>query len=105
MRRGSQGVRLIALEGRKTGTLAAVQQVTESDEELLLISAGGQVIRTQTATVNRYSPGARGVVVMRLAQGDRVVAIAAFRPGLADHLSMGDNGGPGGAGDPDPAGG
>ena len=32
--RGGQGVRLIALEGRKTGLVAAVQQVTEEDEEL-----------------------------------------------------------------------
>ena len=32
--RGGQGVRLIALEGRKTGVVAAVQQVTEADEEL-----------------------------------------------------------------------
>ena len=54
--RGGQGVGLIALEGRKTGDVAAVQQVTEEDEELLLISAGGQVIRTETNTINRYSP-------------------------------------------------
>ena len=32
--RGGQGVRLISLEGRKTGDVAAVQQVTEEDEEL-----------------------------------------------------------------------
>ena len=37
--RGGQGVGLISLEGRKTGDVAAVQQVTEEDEELLLISA------------------------------------------------------------------
>ena len=54
--RGGQGVGLISLEGRKTGDVAAVQQVTEEDEELLLISAGGQVIRTETNTINRYSP-------------------------------------------------
>ncbi len=89
--RGGQGVRLIALEGRKTGLVAAVQQVTEEDEELLLISAGGQVIRTETNTINRYSSGARGVIVMRLAEGDRVVGIAAFRPGLAERNGIGDN--------------
>jgi DNA gyrase subunit A len=101
--RGGQGVRLIALEGRKTGLVAAVQQVTEQDEELVLISEGGQVIRTETNTINRYSSGARGVIVMRLAEGDRVAAIAAFRPGLADRDGMGDDdapatGGPGQAG-------
>jgi DNA gyrase subunit A len=98
MRRGPQGVRLIALEGRKTGNVAAVQQVTEEDEELLLISAGGQVIRTETNTINRQHAQARGVITMRLAEGDRVVAIAAFRAGLAEREGIGDNGAP--EGDP-----
>ncbi len=89
--RGGQGVQLIALEGRKTGDVAAVQQVTEADEELFLISSGGQVIRTETNTINRYSSGARGVIVMRLAEGDRVVAINAFRAGLAEQGSIEDN--------------
>ncbi|HEX5241279.1 MAG TPA: DNA gyrase subunit A [Candidatus Limnocylindrales bacterium] len=104
--RGGQGVRLIALEGRKTGVVAAVQQVTEQDEELVLISAHGQVVRTDVKTVNRYSPSARGVIVMRLNEGDRVVGIAAFRPGLAEGRLSDDNGSPeagpgGGAGAPD----
>jgi DNA gyrase subunit A len=92
--RGGQGVRLISLEGKKTGVVAAVQQVTDEDEELLLISSGGQVIRTETNSINRYSSNARGVIVMRLAEGDRVVAIAAFRAGLADRDGMGDNDSP-----------
>jgi DNA gyrase subunit A len=92
--RGGQGVMLIPLEGRKTGRVAAVQQVTEADEELLLISAGGQVVRTQTNTINRYSSGARGVITMRLNEGDRVVGIAAFSEGLAERGGMEDNGDP-----------
>jgi DNA gyrase subunit A len=99
--RGGQGVRLISLEGRKTGVVAAVQQVTDMDEELVLISAQGQVVRTELDTVNRYSPNARGVIVMRLNEGDRVVGIAAFRPGLAEARDSDDNGGP----DPSPGGG
>ncbi|HSW41426.1 MAG TPA: DNA gyrase subunit A [Patescibacteria group bacterium] len=89
--RGGQGVMLIPLEGRKTGRVAAVQQVTEADEELLLISAGGQVVRTRTNTINRYSSGARGVITMRLNENDRVVGIAAFSEGLAERGVMGDN--------------
>jgi DNA gyrase/topoisomerase IV subunit A len=88
------GVRLIALEGRKTGVVAAVQQVTDEDEELVLISVGGQVIRTETNSINRYSSAARGVIVMRLAEGDSVAAIAAFRAGLAERGAIGDNGDP-----------
>jgi DNA gyrase subunit A len=91
MRRGSQGVRLISLEGRKTGLVAAVQQVTEEDEELLLISAHGQVVRTDVRTINRQHAAARGVITMRLNEGDRVVGIAAFRPGLAEARVEGDN--------------
>jgi DNA gyrase subunit A len=99
--RGGQGVQLIALEGRKTGEVAAVQQVDDTDEELLLISAGGQVVRTETNTINRYSSGARGVIVMRLNEGDRVVGIAAFRSGLAARDGMGDDDGTGGDKGPD----
>ena len=44
---------------------------------------------------------------MRLAEGDRVAAIAAFRPGLADRDGMGDDGAPatGGPGQTGPTGG
>ena len=94
MHRGSQGVRLISLEGKKTGDVAAVQQVTELDEELLLISAGGQVVRTDVNTINRQHAQARGVITMRMNEGDRVVAISAFRAGLADPDGIGDNGAP-----------
>jgi DNA gyrase subunit A len=94
MHRGSQGVRLISLEGRKTGRVAAVQLVTEQDEELLLISSGGQVVRTDVKSINRYGSQARGVIVMRLNAGDEVAGIAVFRAGLAEQRTIGDNGGP-----------
>ncbi|MEP7378203.1 MAG: DNA gyrase subunit A [Chloroflexota bacterium] len=104
MHRGSQGVRLIALEGAKTGKVAAVSLVDESDEELLLISREGQVVRTDVKSVNRYGSQARGVIVMRLNDGDVIGGIAVFRaetrdsvvPGLADGEPMPDNDGPGG---------
>jgi DNA gyrase subunit A len=106
MHRGPQGVRLISLEGKKTGNVAAVQQVTEEDEELLLISAGGQVVRTDVKTINRQHAQARGVITMRLNEGDRVVGIAAFRAGLAERDGMGDDGAPesGGPGQAGPGG-
>ncbi|MGZ6297027.1 MAG: DNA gyrase C-terminal beta-propeller domain-containing protein, partial [Candidatus Limnocylindrales bacterium] len=100
MHRGSQGVRLISLEGSKTGLVAAVQLVTETDEELLLISSGGQVVRTDVNSINRYGSAARGVIVMRLNEGDTVAGIAVFRAGLAEQRAMGDNDGPAGDGTP-----
>ena len=91
MHRGSQGVRLISLEGSKTGNVAAVELVTEDDDELLLISSGGQVVRTDVKSVNRYGSSARGVIVMRLNEGDDVAGIAVFRQGLAEQRSMAEN--------------
>jgi DNA gyrase subunit A len=102
MHRGSQGVRLISLEGAKTGQVAAVELVTEQDEELLLISSGGQVVRTDVQTINRYGSAARGVIVMRLNEGDQVVGIAVFRAGLAEGRTIGDNDAPADTG-PTPA--
>ena len=64
------------------------------EKDVFLISSGGQVIRTETNTINRYSSGARGVIVMRLAECDWVVAIAAFREGLAEWGGVDDNDGP-----------
>ncbi|MGH2407535.1 MAG: DNA gyrase subunit A [Candidatus Limnocylindrales bacterium] len=98
--RGGQGVKLIRLEGSKTGDVAAVELVTEQDEELLLISAGGQVVRTDVMAITRQHTDTRGVIVMRLNEGDTVAGIAVFRAGLAEQRSMGDNGAPAGDGTP-----
>ncbi len=75
--------------------VAAVELVDETDEELLLISAGGQVVRTDVKSVNRYSSAARGVIVMRLNEGDSVAGIAVFRAGLAEQRGIDHNDGPG----------
>jgi DNA gyrase subunit A len=100
--RGSQGVKLISLEGAKTGKVASVELVTEDDEELLLISSGGQVVRTDVKAINRYGSAARGVIVMRLNEGDTVAGIAVFREGLAAQRAMGENPIPGSPdGEPD----
>ncbi len=102
MHRGSQGVRLISLEGSKTGRVAAVELVDEQDEELLLISKSGQVVRTDVKSVNRYGSSARGVIVMRLNDGDEVAGIAVFRAEnrgdnkVTDDDSMPDNDDPSG---------
>jgi DNA gyrase subunit A len=92
--RGGQGVRLIPLEGSKTGNVAAIQLVAEDAEELMLISSAGQVVRTDVHSVSRQSSSARGVIVMRLNEGDDVAGIAVFRQGLAEQRSMAENGEP-----------
>jgi len=91
MGRPTQGVRLISLEGAKTGDVATVRIVEETDEELLLISSAGQVVRTDVKTVSRQKSAARGVIVMRLNDGDEVAGIAVFRAGLAEQRGDGQN--------------
>jgi len=91
--RGTQGVRLIPLEGRKTGPVIAVGQVSEADEEVILISAEGQVVRTKLESIATRNDGSsQGVRVMTLREGDKVAGIAAFRMGLAKRDSEGENG-------------
>jgi DNA gyrase subunit A len=90
--RGGQGVRLISLEGAKSGKVASVELVDESDEELLLISSEGQVVRTDVDSINRYGSAARGVIVMRLNKGDSVAGIAVFREGMAEEDAVDENG-------------
>ena len=90
--RGTQGVRLIPLEGRKTGPVVAVRQVSEADEEVILISAEGQVVRTKLETIATRNDGSsQGVRVMTLREGDKVAGIAAFRTGLAKRDADGEN--------------
>jgi len=84
--RGSQGVRLIPLEGSKTGNVAAVALVSEQDEELMLISREGQVVRTDVQSVSRQGTAARGVIVMRLNEGDEVAGIAVFRADAPEEI-------------------
>jgi hypothetical protein len=53
------------------------------------------VVRTGVTSINRYGSAARGVIVMRLNEGDSVAGIAVFREGLAELRSVEDNDGPG----------
>ena len=87
-------MKLIPLEGRKTGPVVAVRQVSEADEEVILISKEGQVVRTRLDGIaTRKDGSAQGVRVMTLREGDKVAGIAAFRAGLAKRDGAGENGG------------
>ena len=54
-------------------------------------------MRTDVTSINRYGSAARGVIVMRLNEGDSVAGIAVFREGLAEQRSVEDNDEPGAA--------
>jgi DNA gyrase subunit A len=77
--RGTGGV--MALKSTpKTGPVAAAR-VVKGSEELMMVSAGGIVIRMAIETISEHSGRATsGVTVMRLDEGDKVAAIAILEP-------------------------
>jgi DNA gyrase subunit A len=71
----------------ETGKVAAVRVVGREDEELMLITEEGTILRTEVSSVNRYRRASRGVTVMKPGEGDRIVSIAVFvddRPPIMD---------------------
>jgi DNA gyrase subunit A len=71
----------------ETGKVAAVRVVGREDEELMLITEEGTILRTEVSSVNRYRRASRGVTVMKPGEGDRIVSIAVFvddRPPVVD---------------------
>jgi DNA gyrase subunit A len=60
----------------KTGLIATARVVTERDNDLMIISASGVVIRTDVSTVRIAGRITQGVTLMGLNDGDSVVAIA-----------------------------
>ena len=72
--RGGQGVRGIRLTGSR-GTVVGAFMVA-LDEEILLVSSGGVVIRTQAREIASQGRDATGVRVMNLDEGQTVAAVA-----------------------------
>ena len=62
----------------ETGDVAAVRVVGNEDEEMMLITEEGTILRTEVSSVNRYRRASRGVTVMKPGAEDRIVSIAVF---------------------------
>jgi DNA gyrase subunit A len=72
--RGGQGVRTLNITP-KTGRVAAVRLVDPAFE-VLLISSGGIVLRTEVSSIALIGRATQGVRVMNIGDGDSVAAIA-----------------------------
>ena len=72
--RGGSGLRLIKLTD-KNGGVAAIRQIHE-DDEIMLVTEGGMLIRTNASEIRRIGRATLGVRVIRLDEGDRVVSVA-----------------------------
>jgi DNA gyrase subunit A len=72
--RGGQGVRGIRLTGKRGSVVAAF--MVALDEEILLVSSGGVVIRMTAREIASQGRDATGVRVMNLDDGQSVAAVA-----------------------------
>ncbi|MGQ0609013.1 MAG: DNA gyrase subunit A [Chloroflexota bacterium] len=61
-----------------TGDVAAIRIVGREDEELMLITELGTILRTEVGGINRYRRASRGVTVMKPQEDDRIVSITVF---------------------------
>jgi DNA gyrase subunit A len=72
--RGGRGVTCQNIN-EKTGKLAAIVTVAE-DDDIMLITNEGTIIRTAVSGINVYSRTATGVIIMRLSEGSFINNVA-----------------------------
>ncbi|MDZ7828058.1 MAG: DNA gyrase subunit A [Halofilum sp. (in: g-proteobacteria)] len=72
--RGGQGVRSIRTSDRNGAVVGAIQ--VGSDDELMLISDSGTLVRTAASEVSQMGRDAQGVRLIRLGAGEKLVQMA-----------------------------
>ena len=72
--RGGQGLTAHGLGGRAGNRLAASFPVEDTDD-LLLVTSGGQMIRTPVGQIRVVGRSSQGVTVFRTADGEKVVSV------------------------------
>ena len=80
--RGTMGVRNILTEHH--GGVVAAKSVS-SDDEVILMSASGIVIRTGVSGISIQKRSTRGVRIMKMEDGDRVVGVAVLVPEMEEN--------------------
>lgn len=76
-RRGGKGVKSIELT-RKNGDVVA-SKIVSAEDELVILTSEGQIIRLEVEDISVQKRYARGVLLMRLPEDDRIVSFARFR--------------------------
>ena len=71
--RGGKGMKNYRLT-EKTGAVAGAVVVDEKDD-ILLIESGGIVLRTPVENISVYGRDTQGVIIMRIEDGNRVIAV------------------------------
>jgi DNA gyrase subunit A len=90
-RRGGKGIITMKTTDR-TGLVVGVRMVTD-DDDIMLVTDGGKVIRTPVKGISVIGRNTQGVHLIDLAEGEKVVSIAR----LAEKEEDEEPGGEGGA--------
>jgi DNA gyrase subunit A len=72
--RGGTGILLVRLT-EKNGNVVGIHHVHE-DEQLLMVTEGGMIIRMNVSEIRRIGRATQGVHLIRLDEDDRVVSVA-----------------------------
>ncbi len=76
--RGGQGVIAIQTSGRNGRMVGAIQ--VRDEDEIVLISSGGTLVRTPVADVSRQGRNTQGVRLIRIDENDRLVGLDRIVP-------------------------
>jgi DNA gyrase subunit A len=87
--RGTQGVIAIATSVRN-GSLVGAIQLTEQNE-ILLISDQGTLVRTRASEVSQVGRNTQGVTLMRMADDERLIAVESLNLSVDDSLADGED--------------
>jgi DNA gyrase subunit A len=105
--RGGQGVIAIQTSERNGAVIGAV--LVEEDDEVMLISTGGVLIRTAVAQIRETGRSAQGVTLISLGEGEKLAGLERIEERDVNGNGNGNghgpetgNGGAGGDGDIDP---
>jgi len=80
--RGGQGV--IGIQtSKRNGALISAIQVT-SDDDIMLISDGGTLVRTTAGEISTLSRNTQGVKLIRLRQDEKLVGLERIQPGAEE---------------------
>jgi DNA gyrase subunit A len=88
-KRGGKGIKTVN-RTEKTGDVVALMEVLPEDE-IMLITRGGQIIRSPVKDVRVAGRNTQGVKLMNLDMGDLVTAVARVVPDEADAVEGGED--------------
>ena len=93
--RGGKGITALNTSDRN-GRMVKLRLV-DPDEQLMVITDGGQIIRTRVSEIRETGRNAQGVRVIRMAEGERVVDVEPIAPEEDDEGEDGEGGDSGSA--------